>query len=150
MKLACGIVLSVFILFAVRTDAAENPPNILLILADDLGYGDVHCYNPDRGKIATPQIDQLAAQGMRFTDAHSSSGVCSPSRYTLLTGRYHWRTRLQAGIVRYLDFTCASRTSSRRARTRSGIHARSRFTWSGLRWPPWTWIPTIAPWRSAR
>lgn len=74
-------------------------PNILVILADDLGYGDVQCYNPERGKISTPGIDKLAAQGMRFTDGHSSSGVCSPSRYTLLTGRYHWRTRLQHGIV---------------------------------------------------
>jgi arylsulfatase A-like enzyme len=78
-------------------------PNIVVILADDLGYGDVHCYNPDRGKIPTPYIDRLSAQGMRFTDAHSSSGVCSPSRYTLLTGRYHWRTRLQSGIVGYLE-----------------------------------------------
>jgi len=74
-------------------------PNILVVLADDLGYGDLHCYNPDRGKIPTPQLDKLASQGMRFTDGHSSSGVCSPSRYTLLTGRYHWRTRLQSGIV---------------------------------------------------
>jgi len=78
---------------------APATPNILIILADDLGYGDVQCYNPQRGKIPTPRIDALAAQGMRFTDAHSSSGVCSPSRYTLLTGRYHWRTRLQSGIV---------------------------------------------------
>ncbi len=74
-------------------------PNILVIYADDLGYGDVQCYNPERGKIPTPHIDRLAAQGMRFTDGHSSSGVCSPSRYTLLTGRYHWRSRLQSGIV---------------------------------------------------
>ena len=59
----------------------------------------MQCYNPARGKIPTPHIDKLAAQGMRFTDGHSSSGVCSPSRYTLLTGRYHWRTRLQSGIV---------------------------------------------------
>jgi arylsulfatase A-like enzyme len=80
--------------------AAESPkPNILIILADDLGYGDLKCYNPERGKIPTPQIDKLASQGMRFTDGHSSSGVCSPSRYSLLTGRYHWRTRLQNGIV---------------------------------------------------
>ncbi len=78
---------------------AAEPPNIVVILADDLGYGDVQCYNPSRGKIATPHLDRLASQGMRFTDAHSSSGVCSPSRYALLTGRYHWRTRLQAGIV---------------------------------------------------
>ena len=78
---------------------AAEKPNILVIYADDLGYGDAHCYNPERGKIATPRIDRLAAEGMRFTDGHSSSGVCSPSRYTILTGRYHWRTRLQAGIV---------------------------------------------------
>ena len=74
-------------------------PNIVIIYADDLGYGDVSCYNPERGKIPTPHIDRLASQGMLFTDGHSSSGVCSPSRYTLLTGRYHWRTRLQRGIV---------------------------------------------------
>jgi hypothetical protein len=74
-------------------------PNILIILADDLGYGDVQSYNPQRGKIPTPNMDCLASEGMRFMDAHSSSGVCSPSRYALLTGRYHWRTRLQQGIV---------------------------------------------------
>jgi arylsulfatase A-like enzyme len=79
--------------------AAQDKPNIVVIYADDLGYGDVSSYNPSRGKIPTPHIDRLAQQGMRFTDAHSSSGVCSPSRYTLLTGRYHWRTRLQRGIV---------------------------------------------------
>ncbi|MCA9210095.1 MAG: sulfatase-like hydrolase/transferase, partial [Planctomycetales bacterium] len=62
--------------------AAQQPksPNILIIYADDLGYGDVQCYNPERGKIPTPNIDRLASQGMRFTDGHSSSGVCSPSR----------------------------------------------------------------------
>jgi arylsulfatase A-like enzyme len=78
---------------------ATSVPNIVFIYADDLGYGDVSCYNPQRGKISTPHIDQLAEQGMLFSDGHSSSGVCSPSRYTLLTGRYHWRTRLQSGIV---------------------------------------------------
>ncbi|QDT52006.1 Arylsulfatase [Caulifigura coniformis] len=82
-----------------RAARGAERPNIVVILADDLGYGDVQCNNPDRGKIATVQIDRLAASGMRFTDAHSSSGVCSPSRYALLTGRYHWRTRLQRGIV---------------------------------------------------
>lgn len=82
-----------------ETKKAREQPNIVIIYADDLGYGDVQSYNPERGKIPTPNIDRLAAQGMRFTDAHSSSGVCSPSRYTLLTGRYHWRTRLQSGIV---------------------------------------------------
>jgi arylsulfatase A-like enzyme len=80
-------------------DISQQLPNIVVIYADDLGYGDVTCYNPERGKIPTPHIDKLASEGMRFTDAHSSSGVCTPSRYTLLTGRYHWRSRLQDGIV---------------------------------------------------
>lgn len=79
--------------------AAATKPNIVVILADDLGFGDVQVNNPQRGKIPTPNIDRIAIQGMRFTDGHSSSGVCSPSRYALLTGRYHWRTRLQQGIV---------------------------------------------------
>lgn len=80
-------------------DEVPVRPNVLIIYADDLGYGDVQCYNPERGKIPTPHIDRLADEGMRLTDAHSSSAVCSPSRYTLLTGRYHWRTRLQSSIV---------------------------------------------------
>jgi len=84
---------------AAASETAPRRPNFLIILADDLGYGDVGCYNRDRGKIRTPSIDRLAAGGMRFIDAHSSSAVCSPSRYALLTGRYHWRTRLQQGIV---------------------------------------------------
>ncbi len=88
-----------FSLALIASSVAANKPNILIILADDLGYGDVSCNNPQRGKIPTANIDRHAAQGMRFTDGHSSSGVCSPSRYTLLTGRYHWRTRLQSGIV---------------------------------------------------
>jgi len=104
-----SVVTRICVLFAFATPAFVTPvlateqkpagPNFVVIYADDLGYGDVQCYNPDRGKIPTPNVDRLAAQGMRFTDAHSSSGVCSPSRYALLTGRYHWRTRLQRGIV---------------------------------------------------
>lgn len=93
----CSTLIS--LLWAGSSIASTDTPNILIIYADDLGYGDVQCYNPDRGLIPTPNIDRLANEGMRFTDAHSSSGVCSPSRYTLLTGRYHWRTRLQSGIV---------------------------------------------------
>ncbi|MBA4067375.1 MAG: arylsulfatase [Isosphaera sp.] len=87
------------LLAAVAPAAPAPPPNVVVILADDLGYGDVSCYNPGRGKIPTPNIDRLAADGMRFTDGHSSCAVCSPTRYSLLTGRYHWRTRLQRGIV---------------------------------------------------
>ena len=94
------IIASCMIAFAATTARADRPhPNLVVILADDLGYGDVSCYNPDGGKIQTPNIDRLAAEGMSFTDAHSSSSVCSPSRYTLLTGRYHWRTRLQASVI---------------------------------------------------
>lgn len=74
-------------------------PNIVYILADDFGYGDLHSLNPQRGKIATPHLDRLASQGMRFLDAHSGSSVCTPTRYGLLTGRYAWRTHLQSGVL---------------------------------------------------
>ncbi len=70
---------------------AEKKPNIVLILVDDLGYGDPGCFNP-QSKIATPHIDRLAREGMRFTDAHAPGSVCHPSRYGLLTGSYPFRT----------------------------------------------------------
>ena len=73
-------------------------PNIVYFLVDDMGFGDVSCLNP-HGRIATPQFDRLARGGMVCTDAHSSSAVCSPSRYGVLTGRYNWRSTLQKGIV---------------------------------------------------
>ena len=76
----------------------KSKPNIVYFFVDDMGYGDASCLNPD-GKIQTPNIDRLAGEGMVFTDAHSSSAVCSPSRYSVLTGRYSWRTSLQHGIV---------------------------------------------------
>lgn len=68
----------------------DGLPNIVIIYADDMGYGDLNVQNPN-SKIPTPHLDQLASEGMRFTDAHSSSGICSPSRFALLTGTYHWR-----------------------------------------------------------
>jgi arylsulfatase A len=76
-------------LFAGIVLAAEKP-NVLILYADDLGYGDLQIQNPE-GKIPTPHLDALAKDGMRFTDGHSSSGICTPSRYALLTGRHHWR-----------------------------------------------------------
>ncbi len=76
----------------------DPKPNVVLILADDLGYGDVRCLNQN-GKISTPNLDRLAAEGMVFTDAHSSSAVCTPSRYSILTGRYNWRSRLKRGVL---------------------------------------------------
>ncbi len=83
--------------------AAESPstrPNIVILYADDMGYGDLGVQNPE-SRIPTPNLDGLAAQGTRFTDAHSSSGVCTPSRYALLHGRYHWRKF--HGIVNAFD-----------------------------------------------
>jgi arylsulfatase A len=76
----------------------KSGPNIVYILCDDLGYGDVRCLNPN-GKISTPNVDRLAAAGMIFSDAHSSSSVCSPTRYGILTGRYNWRSRLKSGVL---------------------------------------------------
>lgn len=97
-----------FLILAVTITACQTqapsvettaPPNIVLILADDMGYGDPGVYNP-ASKIPTPNMDRLAAAGMHFTDAHSPSGVCTPTRYGLLTGRYSWRTRLKKGVTR--------------------------------------------------
>lgn len=94
--------LFIVVLMSIGGHAAETGsprPNIIFILADDLGYGDVQALNPERGKVATPHLDKLASQGMVFTDAHSGSSVCTPTRYGLLTGRYSWRTRLQKGVL---------------------------------------------------
>jgi len=79
--------------------AADTKPNIVYIICDDLGYGDIHCLAPKTSKIPTPHADKLASQGMIFTDAHSGSSVCTPTRYGIMTGRYSWRTRLQKGVV---------------------------------------------------
>ena len=79
-------------------DDPDPPPNIVVIMADDMGYGDVGSYNSD-STIPTPHMDALAEQGMRFTDAHTPSAVCTPTRYGLLTGRYSWRTRLKSGVL---------------------------------------------------
>jgi len=80
-----------------HTSGAASP-NILVILADDLGYGDVACYNPD-SKIPTPNLNRLASEGMRFTDAHSPSTVCTPTRYSLMTGRMAFRTGFKGVFV---------------------------------------------------
>ena len=79
--------------------SAAEKPNLVFVMCDDLGYGDIHCLNPELGKISTPAVDGLAKEGMIFSDAHSGSSVCTPTRYGLLTGRYSWRTRLQSGVV---------------------------------------------------
>lgn len=102
-KLLSGLI-SVILLFSCGNLERENQtqkkefPNIVIILADDLGYGDLSCLN-DSSKISTPNLDKLAAQGIVFTDAHSNSAVCTPTRYGLLTGRYAWRSSLKSGVT---------------------------------------------------
>ena len=85
-------------LFILSLANAADKPNFIFILCDDLGTGDVKCLNPE-GKIATPNMDRLAREGMAFTDAHTPSSVCTPTRYGTLTGRYNWRTKLQNGVL---------------------------------------------------
>lgn len=99
-KIRVVLTLFVWLIVGDRLDSADLPqtPNIVVILADDLGYGDVHCLNAN-GKTKTPHMDKLAAAGMTFTDAHSASAVCSPTRYGLITGRYCWRSKLQSGVL---------------------------------------------------
>ena len=92
MKSFLKSALSISLASALHAQDAPQKPNIIFILADDMGVGDV---SHNGGKAATPHIDALAKQGMRFTDAHSSSSVCTPTRYSCLTGRYNWRTRLE-------------------------------------------------------
>lgn len=83
---------------AAACGALADRPNFIFILADDLGYGDVRACNP-AGKIPTPHMDRLAREGVLFTDAHSGSAVCTPTRYGVVTGRYCWRSRLQRGVL---------------------------------------------------
>lgn len=76
----------------------KRKPNVMLIFVDDLGYGDVSAFNPE-SKLQTVNIDRLAKRGMRFTDSHATSALCTPSRYGLLTGRYNWRSRLKSFVL---------------------------------------------------
>ena len=88
MKRCCAVLSVLCCLAAVAT--AATLPNVVIIYADDMGFGDLGANNPE-SKIPTPNLDKLAAEGMRFTDGHSSSGICTPSRFALLTGQHHWR-----------------------------------------------------------
>lgn len=96
-----SILLGLSLVFPSLAQKKNNQkPNIIYILADDLGYGDISIYNPKGDKVATPNIDQLAKEGMRFLDAHSASGVCTPSRYAIMTGQYPFRSKLPVGVLR--------------------------------------------------
>lgn len=86
------------LLLTVAGHAQSDRPNIVIILADDLGYGDLGSFNK-QSKIPTPHLDRLAREGLRLTDAHSPSSVCTPTRYGILTGRYPWRSRLKSGVL---------------------------------------------------
>lgn len=97
-RFAMVLVVCVWVVGAKVNSARAETPNIVLILADDLGYGDVRCYN-SASKVATPHLDRLAQEGMRFTDAHSPSTVCTPSRYSILTGRMCFRTGYRGVFV---------------------------------------------------
>jgi arylsulfatase A-like enzyme len=92
-------ILAVFCVNCQAADQARSRPNIVLILSDDYGYGSATCYGADEELIQTPQIDRLAREGRRFTDANTTSSVCSPTRYSVLTGRYCWRTSLKHEVL---------------------------------------------------
>ncbi|MDN3663908.1 arylsulfatase [Algibacter miyuki] len=88
-----------FTTWSAKAQKSSEKTNIVFIVCDDLGYGDVQSLAPETSKIKTPFIDQLTKEGMVFTDAHSGSSVCTPTRYGIMTGRYSWRSKLQSGVV---------------------------------------------------
>ena len=88
------------IFFGEKAVTEGELPNIVVMLADDMGYGEVQALNPKYGKIKTPELDNVVAEGLTFTDGHSGSAVCTPTRYGLITGRYAWRTKLQSSVLK--------------------------------------------------
>jgi arylsulfatase A-like enzyme len=99
IKMRMIFTMLLFVIWNSNAQKNAEKPNIVFILCDDLGYGDVQSLAPETSKIKTPHIDKLTEQGMVFTDAHSGSSVCTPTRYGIMTGRYSWRTTLQSGVV---------------------------------------------------
>ncbi len=95
----CKLSFFLILFAALRLSAAYESPNIVIILADDLGYGSANCYGADVQHIRTPNIDRLAKEGIKFLDANTPASVCTPTRYALLTGRYAWRGRLTYGVL---------------------------------------------------
>ncbi|MDB4645274.1 sulfatase-like hydrolase/transferase, partial [Rubripirellula sp.] len=104
---------------ATAADHAKSP-NIVMILVDDMGYGDAQCYNPE-SKIPTPNINQLAREGMRFTDAHAAGPLCHMSRYGLMTGRFPFRTNVslwrKQPLIESNQMTLASLLASSKYKT---------------------------------
>ncbi len=135
-----GIVacLMIGLLFGCATGQTK-PPNVVIILADDLGYGDVQAMHAE-STIATPHLNRLAAQGVVFTDAHTPSSVCTPTRYGLLTGRYCWRTRLKSGVLFYprdLPLIEPGQLTIGRMMQERGYHTACIGKWHlGVEWRP--------------
>ena len=98
LKNFCVLIVLIIFSCAPQVATKNQRPNIIYILADDLGFGDLSFYNKD-SKIKTPNLDRLAASGMSFMDMHSTSSVCTPTRYSILTGEYAWRTGLKKGVL---------------------------------------------------
>lgn len=129
-------------LFAVATSCdaqSDSRPNIIFVLADDLGVGDISATNPEC-KIKTPNLQRLADQGLTFLDAHSSSSVCTPTRYGLLTGRYNWRSRLAKGVLggRSNHLIPADRETVAHLLHRAGYHSKMIGKWH----LGWDWAKT--------
>src|SRR5687768_16932576 len=126
------------ILPAACAEAREHArPNIVLILADDFGVGDIQAHFPEN-KIRTPHLDRLTKESMRFTNAHSGSAVCTPTRYGLLTGRYAWRTRLQEWVLACYEppLIPADRLTLARFLTQHGYATAAIGKWHlGWNWP---------------
>lgn len=137
--LACGAPVSA------RLGATHpSTPNIVFILADDLGYGDLSCQNPAT-RIRTPRLDRLASQGMRFTDAHAPSALCTPSRYSILTGQNCWRSRLKAGVLNMWDepLIGAERLTVAGLLRNAGYRTACFGKWHlGLAWPFFGAVPS--------
>lgn len=124
-------------IFHLASVAAEQPPNVIFVLADDLGIGDVSPTNPDC-KIKTPHLKKMANEGMTFFDAHTSSSVCTPTRYGLLTGRYNWRSRLKKGVLSGTSnhLIPAERATVAHLLKRAGYHTQMIGKWHlGWDWP---------------
>jgi arylsulfatase A len=140
---------SVFVSFFCLAGAAEKKkssparPNIVLMLADDLGYGDLSCYGASR--VKTPNIDRLAAQGVRLADAHAPAAVCQPTRYGVLAGRYHWRAKRTGDGYYFQDNEILMPETFRRAGYATAAFGKWHLGW-GLdpRWPSDLWDKPIS------
>jgi len=146
MSIATFVRIFLFSLIVALPLAAASKPNIVYILADDLGYGDVGAFN-SQSKITTPAMDALAKQGMRFTDAHTGSAVCTPTRYGILTGRYAWRSRLKRGVLYGYDepLIDADRLTVASLLKQSGYATACVGKWHlGLGWQQRKALPSVA------